>query len=90
MTTQQLKTAPANSSAGRAYKAFLKIAAAKPSKRFTMFRKLDGETQHLITEPCQGEVHSSGGDGCMLCLNTTWGRSLLRTEEQLARFPAGC
>ena len=33
-----------------------------------------------MTEPCTGEVHSSGGDGCGLCMGIAWGRMLKRNE----------
>jgi hypothetical protein len=77
MTTTQLAAAPANSSAGRAYKALTKLRALPYGrKRSAAFRKLDAEMQELVTEPCEGEVHTTGADGCMLCLCYSWGRSL--------------
>lgn len=78
MTTQQLATAPVNSSAGRAYKALLKLRALPAGKRRRKaFDKLDAEMQHLVTEECTGDAHSNGFiDHCMCCLNYTWGRSL--------------
>jgi hypothetical protein len=42
-------------------------------------RELKDEA-HGMTEPCQGEVHSTGGDGCGLCLGIEWGRMLKRTK----------
>jgi hypothetical protein len=33
-----------------------------------------------MTEPCTGEVHSTGGDGCGLCMGITWGRMLKQTK----------
>lgn len=59
----------------------VKFRAMQPSKRFTAFKKLDKEMQTLITEPCRGEAHSNAHiDGCSLCLNYSWGRTLKRLE----------
>lgn len=30
-------------------------------------------TKSMICTPCIGECHNSGGDGCMLCINASWG-----------------
>ena len=65
-----------------------KLRAMRPSKRFSAFRKLPEDTKLAITEPCPGEAHRNPYiDNCVVCLHTTWGRTLRHDETEDLRCP---
>lgn len=61
-----------------------KLRAMKPKTRAKFFRSIEDqpEAMEVFTVPCNGEAHGNAYiDGCMICLNVTWGRMLRPSED---------
>jgi hypothetical protein len=57
------------------------LHAMTPKRRRAAMDRMSSDELEAVTVPCNGEVHGTEGDGCMVCLNTGWGRMLKPLSE---------